>query len=289
MNRKSLLAAYVRQQKELGMPDIVFGQAEKIKSLLFPRQGEKNAGRISAPYSGKAAEIHGQSKSPYTRSDARFAGLAPRASTVKEPEPSYSGAALSVQTAALTFKEKRAVFTKMYTARCGKCTLAKTRTKFVFGSGNVDAPLMIIGEAPGAEEDLQGLPFVGAAGQLLTELLAAIAIDRKKDVFITNILKCRPPDNRTPDAGEVAACLLLVQKQIEVIAPRLLLLLGRIAAHALLGTVDSIGKLRGRVHEYRGIPAVVTYHPAALLRTAEYRRPTEDDFRTAARLLKGDK
>jgi len=284
MNRRSLLAAYLRQQKELGMPDMVFGQVEKIRSLLFPRQVEKNAGLMTGPHGGMAAEKHGQSKSPI----ARFSRLPPQASTVKEPEPSYGGAAPSVQTAPLTFKEKRAVFKEIYTARCGRCDLAKLRTTFVFGSGNVDAPLMIIGEAPGAEEDQQGLPFVGAAGQLLTELLAAIAIDRKKDVFITNILKCRPPDNRTPDAGEVAACLPLVQKQIEVIAPRLLLLLGRIAAHALLGTVDSIGKLRGRVHEYRGIPAVVTYHPAALLRTAEYRRPAEDDFRTVARLLKGN-
>jgi DNA polymerase len=187
----------------------------------------------------------------------------------------------------LTYDEKRTVFKEMYAARCGGCVLAKTRKTFVFGAGNVDAPLMIIGEAPGAEEDEQGLPFVGAAGRLLTELLEAIAIDRKKDVFITNILKCRPPDNRTPDAAEVVACMPIVQKQIEIISPRLLLLLGRIAAHALLGTADGIGKLRGREHVYRGIPVIVTYHPAALLRTSEYRGPAGEDFRTVAGLLRG--
>ena len=289
MNRRSLLAAYLRQQKELGMPDMVFGQAEKIRSLLFPRQGEKNVGLMTGPHGDAPMEKHKESKSVYGRGLARLSKLPPPSPAVREPGPSYAAAAPSDKTVHLTFEEKRAVFTAMYIARCGKCALAKTRTKFVFGSGNVDAPLMIIGEAPGAEEDLQGLPFVGAAGKLLTELLAGIAIDRKKDVFITNILKCRPPDNRTPGAGEVVACLPLVQKQIEVIAPRLLLLLGRIAAHALLGTVDGIGTLRGRTHEYRGIPVVVTYHPAALLRTTEYRRPAEDDFRMVARLLKGNK
>ena len=289
MNRRSLLAAYLRQQKELGMPEMVFGQAGKIRSLLVSGRSKKTSGRAAGQQGGPVPVRPAQSKSPYASGFARLSKLPPLSPAVREPGLSYGGAPPSGQTASLTFEEKRAVFTKMYTARCGRCALAKTRIKFVFGSGNVDAPLMIIGEAPGAEEDLQGLPFVGAAGKLLTELLAGIAIDRKKDVFITNILKCRPPDNRTPETGEVAACLPLVQKQIEVIAPRLLLLLGRVAAHALLGTVDGIGKLRGRTHEYRGIPAVVTYHPAALLRTNEYRGPAEDDFRTAARLLKGDK
>jgi uracil-DNA glycosylase family 4 len=287
MNRRSLLAAYLRQQKELGMPDMVFGQVEKIRSLLVSGRSEKKSGPAAGQQGGPMPVRPVPSKSPYACGLARLSKLPSLSPAVRETGPTYGGAAPSVQTAPLTFEKKRAVFKEMYTARCGKCSLAKTRTKFVFGSGNVDAPLMIIGEAPGAEEDLQGLPFVGAAGRLLTELLAAIAIDRKKDVFITNILKCRPPDNRTPDADEVAACLPLVQKQIEVIAPRLLLLLGRVAAHALLGTVDGIGKLRGRTHEYRGIPVVVTYHPSALLRTTEYRHPAEDDFRTAARLLKG--
>jgi uracil-DNA glycosylase len=284
MNRRSLFAAYLRQQKELGMPAVVFGQAEKVKSLLTPPQVKQNSdtkiGLQDRLQAGSALpEKSGQSKGPFGR-------LSKLASTVREPKPSYGVSAPAAHTGTLTFEQKRAVFKELYTVRCDSCVLAKTRKTFVFGSGNVDAPLMIIGEAPGAEEDVQGLPFVGAAGRLLTELLAAIALDRKKDVFITNVLKCRPPDNRTPDAGEVIACLPLVQKQIQVIAPRLLLLLGRIAAHALLGRVDSISKLRNTVHEYKGIPAVVTYHPAALLRNPEYRGPAEDDVQTVARLLK---
>lgn len=296
MNRNSLLAAYLRQQKDLGMPDMVFSNAEKIKSLFAPPKILQNsgikiglAGRIQS--SQHVPERQGQAKSPY----GRLSKLPP-ASIVAEPKPSYEVSALAVQTGTLTFEQKRKVFKELYGVRCNGCALAKTRKTFVFGSGNVDAPLMIIGEAPGAEEDLQGLPFVGAAGQLLTELLAAIALDRKKDVFITNVLKCRPPDNRTPDAGEIIACMPLLRKQIQVIAPRLLLLLGRIAAHALLGTadpssaglrrMDSIAKLRSTAHEYGRVPAVVTYHPAAILRNPEYRGPAEEDLQKVARLLK---
>jgi uracil-DNA glycosylase family 4 len=277
MNAKALLLSYLRQQKELGMPDPVFGDAAKIRTVIAPRP-------VLHPAAAGSREARGRrTKDPY----ARLSRLQTAASAAKEHEQICGGPASPVTRGPLTHEEKRAVFTQMYRGRCGKCALAQSRKNFVFGSGNVDAPLMIIGEAPGAEEDEQGLPFVGAAGRLLTVLLEAVALDRKKDVFITNILKCRPPDNRTPDAAEIVSCLPLVQKQIEVIAPRLLLLLGRIAAHALLGTADGIGRLRGRVHDYRGIPAVVTYHPAALLRTAEYRGPAEEDFRTAAGLLKG--
>jgi DNA polymerase len=257
------------------MPDMVFGQADKVKqslkSIIAPPHVRPQTG--SALPEKRPVHTPEHIKNPY----GRLSKLAPPVSTVAEPKTSYSAA---------TFRQKREVFKELFTAECDKCALGKSRTKFVFGAGNVDAPLMIIGEAPGAEEDAQGLPFVGAAGRLLTELLAGVAIDRKKDVFITNILKCRPPDNRTPDADEVAACLPLLRKQIQVIAPRLLLLLGRIAAHALLGTVDSIGKLRGRVHDYEGIPAIVTYHPAAILRNPEYRGPTRDDCEKAVKFLK---
>jgi len=290
MNKRALLAAYLRQQKELGMPDMVFGQAEKVKSFFAPPQIRQNSdtkiGLQDRLQAGSALpEKSRQSKSPYSRL-SKLAPLAPSTSTVTEPKPSYDVSSSAAQTGTLTFTQKRNVFKELYAVRCGNCALAKTRRTFVFGSGNVDAPLMIIGEAPGAEEDLQGLPFVGPAGQLLTELLAAIAIDRKKDVFITNVLKCRPPDNRPPDANEIIACLPILQKQIQVIAPRLLLLLGRIAAHALLGRVESIAKLRSTVHEYSGIPAVVTYHPAAILRNPEYRGPAEDDLKKVAKLLK---
>ena len=135
---------------------------------------------------------------------------------------------------------------------------------------------MVIGEAPGAEEDEQGLPFVGAAGQLLTNMLAAINLNRNKDIFITNVLKCRPPANRSPESAEIQLCTPLLCRQIEIIKPRAILLLGRIAAHAVLGISESIAKLRSKVHDYNGIPAMVIYHPAALLRNAQYKRPAGD-------------
>jgi uracil-DNA glycosylase len=283
MNRRSLLAAYVRQQKELGLPDIMFpqgGAARKfIASITPPSEKKSEAPAPAAPRIPHRAAGSPPSKAPY----ARLSKLAPLASRVEAPAVPYSGAG------SLTFEQKRDTFKELYMARCDRCALAKTRKTFVFGAGNVDAPLMIIGEAPGAEEDAQGLPFVGAAGQLLTELLAAVALDRKKDVFITNVLKCRPPANRTPDDGEVVACMPLLKRQIQVVAPRLLLLLGRVAAHALLGSADSIAKLRGSMQAYEGIPVIVTYHPAALLRNAEYRGPAEIDVKKAADFLKEKK
>ena len=145
---------------------------------------------------------------------------------------------------------------------------------------------MVIGEAPGEEEDLQGQPFVGAAGALLTKMLAAIDIDRKKHVFITNVLKSRPPQNRNPEPSEILACSPILSRQIDIIAPKVILLLGRIAAHAILQSSDSISKLRARVHEYRGISVFVTYHPAALLRNDEYRRPAWEDLQKLQMTLK---
>jgi DNA polymerase len=186
-----------------------------------------------------------------------------------------------------TSEGKREALKKLYYEfkLCHQCPLGKRRKHFVFGSGNVDAPLLVIGEAPGADEDEQGLPFVGRAGKLLTEMLAAIHIDRQKDAFITNILKCRPPDNRTPELEEIGACLPLLKQQIEIIRPKAILLLGRIAAHTLLERTDSIQKLRSESHSYTTIPAVVTYHPAALLRTAEYKRPAWEDLKKLQKIL----
>jgi DNA polymerase len=145
---------------------------------------------------------------------------------------------------------------------------------------------MIIGEAPGAEEDAQRLPFIGPAGKLLSSLLEEAGISRENETFITNILKCRPPENRTPESGEVLACMPLLEKQISVIAPKIILLLGKSAAHALLNVADSVGRMRGRMLDYKGIPLMVTYHPAALLRSGEYRQHTEEDFHTVAQFLK---
>jgi uracil-DNA glycosylase family 4 len=159
---------------------------------------------------------------------------------------------------------------------CQKCPLARTRHHLVFGAGNPEANLMLIGEAPGEDEDLQGKPFVGKAGQLLDKILAAIDFQRQ-DIYIGNILKCRPPGNRDPLPEEIALCLPHIHRQIEIIQPRTILTLGRIAAQTLLGTTSSLGRLRGRVHTYRDIPLIATYHPAALLRNPQWKYPVWED------------
>lgn len=170
---------------------------------------------------------------------------------------------------------------------CRRCPLGHSRTNSVPGEGNPGAGFVCVGEAPGATEDATGRPFVGRAGQLLTEILRAIGFARE-DVFICNVLKCRPPGNRDPEPLEVQACSPYLHRQLDLIRPRVILALGRPAAHALLGSNASLGDLRGKLHRYRGIPLVVTYHPAALLRNPHWKRPTWDDVRIARRLFDGE-
>lgn len=171
-----------------------------------------------------------------------------------------------------------------HVASCTRCPLYSTATNPVPGEGNPNAGFMCVGEAPGATEDETGRPFVGAAGQLLTKILAAIDL-RREDVFICNVLKHRPPGNRNPRPEEVAACSPYLIRQIELIRPKVILALGTFAAQTLLDTKLSIGKLRGQVHRYYGVPLVVTYHPAALLRNPGWKRPTWDDVKLARRIL----
>ncbi|HEX7243342.1 MAG TPA: uracil-DNA glycosylase, partial [Longimicrobiaceae bacterium] len=167
---------------------------------------------------------------------------------------------------------------------CPRCRLAETRGKVVFGEGSPDADVMIVGEAPGAEEDRTGRPFVGRAGKLLTLLLASVGLARE-EVYVCNVLKCRPPGNRNPQADEVEACSPYLLRQVELVKPRVIAAFGTFAAQTLLGTTIPIGKLRGRVHEYRGVPLIPTYHPAALLRTPSWVRPTWDDLQRLRAVL----
>jgi DNA polymerase len=160
---------------------------------------------------------------------------------------------------------------------CTACRLAGGRQTVVFGSGDPDADLMFIGEGPGAEEDRQGLPFVGRAGELLTKMIEAI--ERKREsVYIANVVKCRPPGNRDPEPDEVAACSSFLERQIDLVRPRVLVILGRIAAHALLKVDTPIGRLRGHWTTVRGVDTMVTFHPAALLRNPAFKRPTWEDL-----------
>ena len=169
-------------------------------------------------------------------------------------------------------------------AKCTRCPLYKTALNPVPGEGSATAELVCVGEAPGQTEDETGRPFVGAAGQLLTKILAAINL-RREDVFICNVLKHRPPLNRNPMPQEVEACSPYLVRQLEIIRPKVIVAFGTFAAQTLLDTKLSIGKLRGIVHRYYGIPLVVTYHPAALLRNPAWKRPTWEDVQLARRVL----
>lgn len=169
-------------------------------------------------------------------------------------------------------------------AECTRCPLYATATNPVPGEGSPNAKLACVGEAPGANEDASGRPFVGQSGELLTKILAAIDLDRK-DVFICNVLKHRPPGNRNPRPEEVEACSPYLIKQLELLRPKVIVAFGTFAAQTLLDTKTPIGKLRGLVHRYHGIPLVVTYHPAALLRNPAWKRPTWDDVKLARRIL----
>ncbi|RXK84954.1 uracil-DNA glycosylase [Chlorobaculum sp. 24CR] len=159
---------------------------------------------------------------------------------------------------------------------CRQCRLAETRNSVVFGEGNPEARLFVIGEAPGAEEDAQGRPFVGRSGQLLDKILLAIGFERK-DVYIGNIIKCRPPQNRNPLADEIDCCKPWLMQQLEIINPKVLLLLGRVAANTMLANTQSMGSMRGKLIGWNGFDCFVTYHPAALLRNPNWKRLCWED------------
>jgi len=191
-----------------------------------------------------------------------------------------------VNEAPILFQQEKEVWEKSQSlselekliCNCTKCNLHKGRNKFVFGSGSPDADVIVIGEGPGAEEDKQGLPFVGRAGQLLTEMLKAIKFSRD-EVYIANIIKCRPPENRTPLPEEMDTCFPYLKKQIDLIRPKLILCLGLTAAKGLLKSRESLTNLRGKVFEFGEAKVMVTYHPAALLRNPNWKRPCWEDLK----------
>lgn len=172
-------------------------------------------------------------------------------------------------------------------SRCMACRLASGRTRSVPGQGSPRPLVMVIGEGPGAEEDRTGLPFVGPAGQLLDRMLGSIGLSRQENCFIGNIVKCRPPMNRDPAPDEQAACIGFLERQIELLRPKAFLAVGRIPAQSLLGVKDGIGKLRGTVYEYQGVPLIATYHPAALLRDESLKRPAWEDLKLLKSVLDG--
>jgi uracil-DNA glycosylase len=188
--------------------------------------------------------------------------------------PSFSGGnAAALETA------------RMELGDCCRCALSRIRHRIVFGEGNPDADLVFVGEAPGADEDEQGRPFVGSAGQLLTKIIAAMEL-RREDVYICNILKCRPPGNRNPLPDEISACEPFLIRQLEAIRPKVICALGSFAAHTLLKTEAPISALRGHFHRYQGIPLMPTYHPAYLLRNPGAKKQVWEDVREIMKILR---
>jgi len=177
-------------------------------------------------------------------------------------------------------------------SECTACSLAQTRTQTVFGVGDPNADWLIIGEAPGAEEDRKGEPFVGQAGKLLDNMLAAIQLKRGSNVYIANVLKCRPPENRDPHGEEVIQCDPFLKRQVELIKPKLILALGKFAAQSLLASDNTIASMRGKLHDYHGVPVIVTYHPAYLLRNLPDKARAWEDLclarKTMANLQSGE-
>ncbi len=188
---------------------------------------------------------------------------------------SEAAAAVDVEASSSNPAELKALAAEA--AGCTACRLNEGRQSVVFGTGSPTADLMFIGEGPGAEEDKQGIPFVGRAGELLTRIIRAIDLERE-DVYIANIVKCRPPGNRDPLPDEVAACRGYLERQIDLVSPKVIVLLGRVAAQTLLGTDSALGRMRGQWYRVRGVETRVTYHPAALLRNAGFKRPTWEDM-----------
>ena len=231
---------------------------------------DENAGALAAPAPAES------SKQP-VQLDTRAARAAPLAGDARSTR--------DVEIAALDWPQLRE-----RVAACRACRLCEGRTQTVFGVGNEQAHCMIVGEAPGENEDLQGEPFVGAAGQLLDRMLQAIGLTRAsaepaQQVYIANTLKCRPPRNRNPEPGEMQRCEPFLVRQIELIKPRLILAMGRFAVQSLLRSDEPVGRLRGRVHRYQGVPLVVTYHPAYLLRNPDDKARSWEDLCLARDVL----
>lgn len=209
--------------------------------------------------------------------------IVPRDAELTDPVPATAVGGEEARNPSTSVREHLAVCAAEVAA-CTRCSLHATRTRTAFGVGDAHARLLLVGEAPGREEDLQGEPFVGPAGQLLDRVIAALGLQRGQ-VYLANVLKCRPPDNRDPRPDEVQACAGYLARQIELVAPSMIVALGRSAAQALLGTTQSLDTLRGARHEYRGISVVVTYHPAYLMRNPDEKKKTWQDLQVVIQEL----
>jgi uracil-DNA glycosylase family 4 len=310
---RDLLRAYLRQRQELGEDELVLDRLSpsELRALLgaaapavaapaartIERPGERPAERIAdRPAERSADRPAGRAPAPMSRVEVvppppapvpgvvethRREGAPVPGTTPHPPSPRAPAAYVSAEEIASLpiLADVREI-----ALGCPRCGLAKTRKHVVFGEGREDADVMVVGEAPGQDEDRTGRPFVGRAGKLLDLLLLSSGFSRE-DVYVCNVLKCRPPQNRNPQPDEVDACSPYLLKQVELVKPRVILAFGAFAAQTLLGSDISIGKLRGRTHEYRGVPLVPTYHPAACLRHPAWVRSVWEDLQRARDVL----
>ena len=260
------VARFLRQQEDLGLDEIFL--EEFTREQILRVVGEART-RVATRRRGA-----GEQETAHEHARARTDPREDDSAEVSAPEVDFT---------LLKYAELAAV-----AESCQRCRLAKGRTRVVFSDGNPQARLMVVGEAPGANEDRTGLPFVGQAGKFLDLLLAAVDLSRRDSVYICNVLKCRPPGNRDPMADEIELCSPFLKRQIALVAPEVILAVGTFAAQLLTGTNRPLGKLRGSVYAYEGVPLVVTYHPAALLRNAGWTRSTWDDLQLLRQVMDGN-
>lgn len=246
-----LLARYLQQQKELGGPELFLEELDRRQALDLASRREGLGGKQA----GRLDPLVSEDKAPAKGGPGR-------------PDGVYE-------------------ILKREALACHRCALAKGRTNVVFSDGNPQARLMVVGEAPGAQEDKTGLAFVGPAGKLLDLLLASVGLSRSESAYICNVLKCRPPGNRNPLPEEIQECTPFLRRQIELISPRAILAVGAFSGQFLTGKAEPLGRLRGEVYSYQGVPVVVTYHPAALLRNSGWTRATWDDLQLLRQVMDG--
>jgi uracil-DNA glycosylase len=302
-----MLRRYLEQRRDLGESELVLDKLHVDDVMrMLGAAGMSERTTPSGSFRDDAMAAPGTSEDADWRTTLREAGVnvdAPEpVRSVAEPTESEAATAPPTISEDMAFKKGivaptdadavPAVIQKLATLeeiarkvqKCTRCPLYETATNGVPGEGDAKAKLVCVGEAPGAKEDETGRPFIGQAGQLLTKILAAIELTREQ-VFIVNVLKHRPPGNRNPRPEEVEACSPYLIRQLELIKPKVIVAFGTFAAQTLLQTKTPIGQLRGLVHRYHGIPLIVTYHPAALLRNPAWKRPTWEDVKLARRIL----
>lgn len=286
---------YLAQQVELGGSEVIL-EASAREMPAQPRSARQQDEPAPPPSAMSRSPSASGSKTPTFSEPKKPPASEPKPPASSEPKwkkgaPPIPGPGIYVEPPVPTLlgvdglsdlDTLEAVAERIRTSHC--CGLCPGRTNAVPGEGNPSAQLMFIGEGPGATEDALGRPFVGQAGKLLDEIIQAIGL-RREDVYITNIVKCRPPQNRKPLPDEIAACMPYLHRQIALIRPKVIVALGGTAGEALLDARKSLTELRGKVHSYGGIPIVATYHPAALLRNPNWKKPTWDDVRIARQLL----